>query len=102
MGSSNYANMAANMIYIDHIVGKVNHIYDTRGGKLSIDKLLHGKEGPTRWIPELINKWGRLAQGNDAGLEYIDTIRFIKNEDVPHDKKLTYASFVCNHRPLKD
>ena len=29
---------------------------------------MKGKDGPTRWTPALSNKWGRLAQGNDAGV----------------------------------
>ena len=47
------------------------------------------------------NKWGRLATGNDAGVQYTDTIEFITHAEVPENVKVTYASFVCDHRPLK-
>ena len=30
-----------------------------------------------------------------------NTIEFIRAIDVPLDKMITYASFVCDHRPLK-
>ena len=44
---------------------------------------------------------GRLAQGNMHGVTSIDTIDFILQSDVPKDQKVTYAQFVCGHRPLK-
>ena len=47
------------------------------------------------------NEWGRLAQGNYNGVESTDTIDFIPFQQVPTDKKVTYASFACDHRPLK-
>ena len=53
-------------------------------------------------MPALSNEWGRLAQGNYSGVESTDTIEFIPHTDVPQSKKVTYASFVCDHRPLKD
>ena len=81
---------------------KANHIYDDNGRRLSIDALLKGEHGETRWNPALSNEWGRLAQGNYNGVKSTDTIDFIPFTLVPKDKKTTYASFVCDHRPLKD
>ena len=43
-----------------------------------------------------------MAQGNAAGVESTDTIEFIFNHMVPDNKKLTYASFACDHCPLKE
>ena len=45
---------------------------------------------------------GRLAQGNMHGVKSIDTIDFISGKDVTSDQKVTYASFVCDYKPLKD
>ena len=36
------------------------------------------------------------------GVESTDTIEFINHYTVPTDRKSTYASFVCDHIPLKD
>ena len=43
-----------------------------------------------------------MAQGSNTGVESTETIEFIKHSKVPPDRKVTYASFVCDHRPLKD
>jgi len=79
----------------------VNHIYNEKTGKTqTIDSLLNN---PTRdvWIRALSNEWGRLAQGNNEGVVYQDAIDFISKNDVPKDRDITYAQFVCDHRPLK-
>ena len=78
------------------------HIYNASGKKQTLDALLKSEHGPTRWSPALSNEWGRLAQGNNHGVESTDTIEFVLYKSVPHDKKVTYASFACDHRPLKD
>ena len=44
---------------------------------------------------------GCLAQGNDYGVKATDTIDFIFKHQVPSTAKVTYANFVCDHRPLK-
>ena len=48
------------------------------------------------------NEWGRLAAGNQYGVEATHTIEFITKDEVPSDKHPTYISFVCDERPLKD
>ena len=48
------------------------------------------------------NEWGRLAQGDLTGVEVTDTIGFIPHAEVPTYLKVTYTSFVCDHRSLKD
>ena len=44
---------------------------------------------------------GRLAQGNQHGVKATDTLDFIQQSEVPFRQPITYASFICNHRPLK-
>ena len=97
-----YKSRAAQYLLAQHIFSKVNHIYNDSGKKLTIDFLIQGDDGTTKWIPALSNEWGRLAQGNKAGVESTDTIEFIDHLLIPKDSKVTYASFVCDHRPLKD
>ena len=108
-GHEQYRGLAADYLYAQHIFSPptanmfhANHIFDDNGSKQSLDKLLQGKHGPTRWLPALSNKWGRLAQSNDLGVESTDTIDFIDFNQIPTNKKVTYASFACDHRPLKD
>ena len=55
-----------------------------------------------KWLRALSNEYGHLAQGNDHGAKGIDTINFIPHWDLPNNKQTTYASFVCDHRPLKE
>ena len=79
----------------------VNHIYNpTTGKKETIDSLRSSPQ-KERWETALSNEWGRLAQGNIHGVAPTDTIQFIHFNQVPHDRDVTYASFVCDHRPLK-
>ena len=47
------------------------------------------------------NEIGRLAQGNVHGVKYTNTINFIHRSEVPPDRKVTYASFVADIKPLK-
>ena len=42
-----------------------------------------------------------MAQDNVNGVESTDIIDFIPFSQVPANKKVTYASFACDHRPLK-
>jgi len=79
----------------------INHIYDENGKRETIDSLLQGKSSQV-WIRSLSNEWGRLANGNDAGIKGTQTIAFIPKSLVPSDKKVTYATMVCDYRPLKD
>ena len=77
---------------------RINHIYNIHDNKQNLENLI--KENPTRWFKALSNEWGRLSHGNDAGVEYTDTIEYIAHTEVPKNKKVTYASFVCDCRPL--
>ena len=79
----------------------VNHIYNEKTGKKeTLASLLKGPQHE-RWYRALSNELGRLADGNKYGVEGTNTIRFIQQSDVPSNKTVTYANFVCDHRPLK-
>ena len=70
----------------------MHHIYDAQGIKQSIDQLLTGEDGTTRWQPAMSNEWGHLATGNKAGVQYTDTIKFIPYSDVAGDVKVLAIS----------
>ena len=78
-----------------------NHIYTADGKKETIYTLLNG-EKKDNWTKILSNEWGRLAQGNRYGVRITDTIDFIHQHEVPDGRDVTYATFVCDYRPLKD
>ena len=42
-----------------------------------------------------------MAQGISDGVSGTDTIDFIRKSEVPANKKVTYANFICDYRPLK-
>ena len=80
----------------------MNHIYDATRRKQSLDILLNGNHAQSRWNLVLSKEWGRLAQSNSADVDATNTIKFIPFKEVPRDRKVTYASFVCRHMPLKN
>ena len=49
----------------------------------------------------LSNELGQLAQGVGDCISGTDTIDFIRKHEVPSNKKITYANFICDYRPLK-
>ena len=53
------------------------------------------------WNQIISNELGRLAQGNNALIKDNDCVNFTHPQDVPNDRKVTYAKFVCYYRPLK-
>ena len=101
--SPNYRSIATRQLLAQHIFSSytANHIYDASGKRFSVDALLASKNGPTKWNPALSNECGRLAQGNDGGVEATDTIDFIPYSQIPKNKRVTYCSFACDERPLK-
>jgi len=77
-----------------------NHIFDANGKKETIDSLLSGPDSII-WNKSVSNEFGRLAQGNDAGIIGTDTIHFIHKSEVPMGKAVTNGNFICDIRPLK-
>ena len=99
--TSRFTNSTDNHPFTPFLHPVVNHIYNpTTGRKETIDSLRSSPQKDT-WEIALSNEWGRLAQGNIHGVTPTDTIEFIHFHQVPQDRDVTYASFVCDHRPLK-
>ena len=46
-------------------------------------------------------EFGRLAQGNKYDVKATDMVDFISKKELPGKIIITYASFVCDHHPLK-
>ena len=79
----------------------MNHIFNEDGKKETMDSLLKGKDSKI-WWNALGNELGRLAQGIGNRVIATDTIDFIHRSEVPTHKKVTYANFICDYRPLKE
>ena len=98
--TSNYAPTTTKSM-TQFLYPTINHIYnETTGKKETLDSLRSSHNGD-RWEVALSNEWGCLAQGNTHGVTSTDTIDFIHFNRVPSNRDVTYATFVCDHRPLK-
>ena len=102
---TNFKQLAAQHLTAMHLFNPYNyagfHIYRADGTKETIDSLLSGPNWDI-WVKSLSNEWGRLAQGNIHGVRSTDTIEFIHHHEVPTDRDVTYAAFVCDYRALKE
>ena len=100
---NNFKSIAADISLAQQFFYKprMHRIYDATRRKKS-RCIIKRKYTQSCWDPSLSNKWGRLSQSNDAGVEATHTITFIPLYKVPKDRKVAYASFVYIHRPFKD
>ena len=53
------------------------------------------------WTHSLSNEWGRLAQGNDHGVQTTNTIECAHKFEVPDRRDITCATFVLDYQLLK-
>ena len=99
--STNFRRFALQHIVAHELfrMPSMHHIYNDSGKKESLDSLLKGPNGDI-WLRALSNEFGRLAKGNGRVIS-TDTIDFIRQSEVPIGKKVTYANFICDYRPLK-
>ena len=74
---------------------KLLHLYNKLGKKETIDSLLDGPHSATWWTA-LANELGRLTNGVHGRVRATNTIHFILRSDIPSDRKITYANFICN------
>lgn len=97
----NFIQQLDNIFSLQH----ANHIYYDDGKRVPLDDALSGKykglASPEIWNQSLSNEFGRVMQGNDKGVPFTDCANFIFHNEVPQHKKVTYANFVLDHRPLK-
>jgi hypothetical protein len=77
------------------------------GAKQSPATLRQGPDG-TQWTPHgATNEFGRIFQGAGTTcqaaekIKGTDTCFFITKSQVPPDRQVTYANFICSIRPQK-
>jgi hypothetical protein len=68
---------------------------------MSYEKLITDPATKATWTRSAANEFGRLAQGVGGRITGTDTIKFISMNDVPKNRTVTYARFVCDYRPQK-
>ena len=86
------------------ILGRAFAVLDDKSGKmLNYRQLLRHPDLRGTWSNSSANEFGRLAQGVGGRIKGTDTIRFIRYEDIPKDRRkdVTYGQFVCTIRPEK-
>jgi hypothetical protein len=83
----------------DYYINAVLH--PSTGVSMEYRQLLKDPETSKLWNTSSANEFGRLAQGCGGRVEGTNTIDFIRYEDTPKDRIVTYARFVCTMRPQK-
>lgn len=92
------------MQYDPNIAGKMHNPHT--GRPETIDSLLRGPDKHI-WVQSLTNEWGRLTPGltkrrpPSTVIVGSSTILFIKPNQVPLGRKVTYANLICSMRPGK-
>ena len=90
----------------DDSVQWIHHvIHPTTGKACSYKKLVTGTvpgQNSKTWSTALANEFGRLANGVGTRMPTgTNTINFIKRDQVPQDRKITYGNMICDIRPHK-
>jgi hypothetical protein len=104
--SSPLAQTATRVCYAQHIAALAT-APPPSGKQGSLKKLLRGTDAKI-WERSLANEWGRLLPhgiGENrppaAQITGTGTLFFVEKSQVPKDRKVTYANFICNIRPQK-
>ena len=85
-------------------VEKAMAVMDKETGKmLNYRQLMTNPKHSKQWHLSSANEFGRLANGVGGRVNGTNTIKFIKETQVPRDRKkdVTYGSFQCTVRPEK-
>jgi hypothetical protein len=101
--ATNFKKLAIDQLIANHVFNSptVHHVFnELTGERETMDTLLQGIDG-INWSQALCNEWDRLAEGRLGTVKGTCTIEFIHPSELPNGHKVTYGSFVCDHKPLK-
>jgi hypothetical protein len=76
-------------------------LHPETGEVMSYNKLITDPETQSTWKRSTANKFGRLAQGVGGRVQGTNTIKFIPVADVPKNRTVTYARFVCDSEHMR-
>ena len=79
------------------------HVFHPNTGKKqSLKGLMMDSTGEADiWTTACANEFGRLMNGVGGRVKGTNTMRVIAKSNIPADRKVTYANFVCDLRPNK-
>ena len=80
---------------------QIHHIFYPKGNKILIENLLLDPIMARVWQPVLESELGTLSQGFNNRVKAQDAMEFIAYSDIPKDRNLRYANFICDYCPLK-
>jgi hypothetical protein len=109
---------ASNTTHDNHLAPIPHDKYEHHMAALSSPSPLAGKQGSlkkclqsndaNKWNRGLCNEWGRVLQHGigrnrppNERIQGTGTVFFIQKSQVPKDRKVTYANFICTIRPQK-
>ena len=102
--SAQDVKMGRALATIERRLGRAFAVMDKKTGKmLNYRQLLRDPDLRPTWSRSSADEFGRLAQGIGGRIKGSDTIRFIRYEDIPKERRkdVTYGQFVCTVRPEK-
>jgi hypothetical protein len=80
----------------------LNTIVDpTTGQFMEYRHLIADPKTRTTWMTAAANEFGRLMAGLPHGIDGTNTMSFIRKDEVPTGRMVTYAQFCCDFRPQK-
>ncbi len=79
-------------------------LHPETGAPMKYRQLITHPEFKVVWNRSSANEFGRLAQGIGGRIKGTNTIRFIRKDEVPFDRRkdVTYGKFVCELKPNKE
>jgi hypothetical protein len=72
-------------------------LHPVTGAVMLYEKLIMDPATKATWTKLAANEFGGLAQGVGGQITGTDTIKFISMNDVPKNRTVTYARFVCDY-----
>jgi hypothetical protein len=106
IGPLPYKQMAVHNIIMNEfkMTAQANSIiHPDTGATLEYEQLIKDPLFQKEWLTSSANEFGRLTNGvGDRMPTGTNTMFFIKKSQVPAHKLVTYAKFVCDHRPQKE
>ena len=68
---------------------------------MTLRALLKDPSTTTIWSRSASNEFGHLMDDNTYGVVGTQAMEMIKPSDISNNRAITYASMVCDYRPLK-
>ena len=96
-----------NHVWVDHLSNRATQQYinaiikPVTGNMMEYRHLIADPDTREVLVKLSANKFGILIKGLKGGIQGTETMKFVQKHDIPYDKKVSYARFVCYYRPQK-